>query len=260
MLSYTIFSAVGLTAPKSTGLLEPPGPIFHDTSEEQKRAQAYIAAGYVPFGHHLQKAIDKNHQRETENVCDLNALQKLYLNQQFDKESSLEDEETFPYFFDEEDPSFLDSGPALPDLITDLGNTKREKRDYTGRLNHIIKLRKKDKVYTEGRIQSSHVAALCSDQEESYQTVPPNFMSKIDPKLAIGKMATSVHGGGVGPNDRSGGNGSHTGSVPSTAQTPGGSGGPLSHLKISDLIHPSLNDPLKSQQQVTFRLVKTGRS
>jgi hypothetical protein len=30
-------------------------------------------------------------------------------------------------------------------------------------------------------------------------------------------------------------------------------------VSIRDLIHPNLNDPLKSQQQVTFKLVKTGK-
>jgi len=29
-------------------------------------------------------------------------------------------------------------------------------------------------------------------------------------------------------------------------------------VSIRDLIHPSLNEPLKNQQQVTFKLVKTG--
>ena len=34
--------------------------------------------------------------------------------------------------------------------------------------------------------------------------------------------------------------------------------GPGMRVSIRDLIHPNLNEPLKSQQQVTFKLVKTG--
>jgi len=38
-----------------------------------------------------------------------------------------------------------------------------------------------------------------------------------------------------------------------------GIGGGL-RVSIRDLIHPSLNESLKGQQQVTFKLVKTGKS
>ena len=38
-----------------------------------------------------------------------------------------------------------------------------------------------------------------------------------------------------------------------------GIGGGL-RVSIRDLIHPQLNDSLKNQQQVTFKLVKTGKS
>jgi hypothetical protein len=38
-----------------------------------------------------------------------------------------------------------------------------------------------------------------------------------------------------------------------------GIGGGL-RVSIRDLIHPQLNEPLKNQQQVTFKLVKTGKS
>ena len=34
---------------------------------------------------------------------------------------------------------------------------------------------------------------------------------------------------------------------------------PAKPVPIRDLVHPSLNDPLKNQQQVTFRLIKAGK-
>ena len=46
------------------------------------------------------------------------------------------------------------------------------------------------------------------------------------------------------------------------AEAAGGAGDlpPPPSLKFPDLIHPSQNEPLKSHQQATFRLVKTGKS
>ena len=34
---------------------------------------------------------------------------------------------------------------------------------------------------------------------------------------------------------------------------------PAKPVPIRDLVHPSLNEPLKNQQQVTFRLIKAGK-
>ena len=262
LVTMTFFCS-NAKAALSKNTLETPGPIYHNTSEEQKRAQAYIIAGYVPFGHHFEKAKENNFKSDkSQNVCDLTKLQDLYLNQP-DRDYSLELEEEFPYDFDEQDPYNFDTEPALPDLITDLTAIKREQRDYPGRTERIIRLNKKEKVHTEGRILSETsrtIAALNSENSESYQNIPSNFALKRDPKAAIGKMASSVHVGVVGANERNAGDGSHQGSISSMAQSQGGGSAILhSPFKISDLIHPSLNDPLKHQQQVTFRLVKTGR-
>lgn len=257
----TFFSSDAKAASsKNTGILQNPGPIYHDTSEEQKRAQAYIIAGYVPFGHHFEKATENSLKTNSQNVCDPTFnLQDLYLNQP-DSDSLFEFDEEYPYYSDEQDPYLFDTGSALPDLIADLSAIKREKRDYTGRIDHIIRLNKKEKVQTDGRIQSTTLVALTKDQGESSQKIPSVFASKRDPKAAIGKMASSVHVGVVGANDRNAGEGSHQGSLSSMAQSQGGGAILHSSFKISDLIHPSLNDPLKTQQQVTFRLVKTGRA
>ena len=242
----------------TSGPIGQSSPIYHDTSEEQKRAQAYIIAGYVPFGHHLDQVQQTTFKSDSENICDLPKLQNLYLNQP-ERDSPIYFEEDFADFSDEFDPYNFDTGPALPDLITDLRAIKREKRDYTGRIDHIIKLNKKEKICTEGRVQSASLKAIACGEEQSYQQIPSTFSSfKTDPKNAIGKMASSVP---LGPNDRgSVGDGSQPGSVSSMPQ--GHEGGQIlqqSPYKISDLVHPSLNSPLKNHQQVTFRLVKQGR-
>ena len=228
-------------SPNNTGTLEKPGPIYHDTSEEQKRAQAYIIAGYVPFGHHLEKAKETSFRSNSPEFSDLPNLQDLYLSST-ELDTSLEFEDEFPYYSDEQDPYRFEK-ILLPDLISDLNSIKREKRDYTGRIEHTIKLHKKEKVYTEGRLNPI----------ESYQTESSNFPTKRDPKATIGKMASSIHTGGIGANDKSAADGSQQGSNASMTQSTA-----HSHFKISDLIHPTLNNPLKTQQQVTFRLVKTG--
>ena len=242
----------------TSGPLGIPTPIYHDTSEEQQRAQAYIIAGYVPFGHHLEQLEQVQQttiQSASENTY---KLQDLFLNQP-ERYSPIDFEEDFEDFSDEFDPYSFDTGPALPDLITDLKAIKREKRDYTGRIDHIIKLNKKEKICTEGRVQSDSLKAIACGEQQSYQQVPTTFSSfKTDPKNAIGKMASSVP---LGPNDRgSVGDGSQHGSVSSMPQ--GHEGGQIlkpSQYKISDLVHPTLNSPLKNHQQVTFRLVKQGR-
>merc|ERR1711902_386579 len=117
---------------------------------EQKRAQAYIAAGYVPFGLQLDKASENNFQSASEYLPDseLPDLQTLYLNP---PESEFGDEQDFPDLgndFDFPDPYNFNSGPALADLINELRSIKREIRDYTGRIDHIIRLNKKEKIYT----------------------------------------------------------------------------------------------------------------
>ena len=177
-----------------------------------------------------------------------------------------EAEVAFPFYPDEQDPSLLGGDYSeLPDLTIDFSGIEREERQYTGRIDHIIRLRKKVKVQTQGRIQSSTVATLSSfDPSESYQAIPTKFT--LDPKAAKAKMSSSLShavGGVVGAANERGADGSHTGSASSMAQAQSGSAGANAILhqqfKISDLIHPSLNEPLRNQQQVTFRLVKTGR-
>ena len=236
-------------------------PIYHDTTEEQQRAQAYIAAGYVPFGLQLDKAIENHFQSASEYLPDseLPDLQALYLNP---PETDFEFEQEFPDLgndFEFPDPYAFDTGPALGDLINELRSIKREIRDYTGRIDHIIRLNKKDKIYTEGRVQSSTLQAIASGELESNQQLPTKFTKLKDPKKAIGKMASSVP---IGPNGRGpGADGSQHGSISSMPQ--GQEGNQIlehSQYKISDLIHPTLNSPLKNHQQVTFRLVKQGKT
>ena len=235
-------------------------PIYHVTTEEQKRAQAYIAAGYVPFGLQLDKASENNFQSASEYLPDseLPDLQDLYLNP---PESEFGDEQDFPDLgndFDFPDPYNFNSGPALADLINELRSIKREIREYTGRIDHIIRLNKKEKIYTEGRVQSSTLQAIACGELESNQQLPTQFTRLKDPKKAIGKMAASVP---LGPNGRGpGADGSQHGSISSMPQGQEGSQ-ILEHspYKVSDLIHPSLNSPLKNHQQVTFRLVKQGK-
>ena len=240
--------------------MDKPSPIFHVTTEEQKRAHAYIAAGYVPFGHQLDKASENNFQGVSEFLPDseLPDLQNLYLNP---PEVDFGDEEDFSEFgndFDFPDPYNFDSGPALPDLINELRAIKREIRDYTGRIDHIIRLNKKEKIYTEGRVPSSILQSIATGELESNQQLPTQFTKLKDSKKAIGKMAASVP---HGPNSRgSAADGSQHGSQSSMPQ--GQEGAQLlehSPYKISDLIHPSLNTPLKNHQQSTFRLVKQGK-
>ena len=137
--------------------MDQPSPIYHVTTEEQKRAHAYIAAGYVPFGHQLDKASENNFKSASEFLPDseLPDLQNFYLNS---LEADFCDEQDFSEFvndFDFPDPYNFQSGPALPDLINELRTIKREIRDYTGRIDHIIRLNKKEKIYTEGRVPSS---------------------------------------------------------------------------------------------------------
>ena len=249
------------TIRKAFGSLDKTSPIYHDTSEEQKRAHAYVIAGYVPFGYHLEKAKENITLKSgsENNRSEFPYLDDFYLGQtEQGRESSIDFEDEFEDF----DPYNFDTGAALPDLITDLSAITREKREYTGRIDHIIQIKKKQKIYTEGRITSDSLKAIASGEEESYQSIPNKFSTlKGDPKKAIGKMASSAHVGPKGQNDRHPmGEGSHQGSMSSMPQGQEGGQSIQSLYKISDLVHPSLNMPLKNHQQVTFRLVKQGRN
>ena len=257
---FSHFSQVKVAPPRKNTFanLNNTDPIYHDTTEEQKRAFAYIAAGYVPFGQQLDKASEFQSASEFLPDSELPDLQSLYLNAPEDECGYEQDLQDFGNDFDFPDPYDFNSGPSLPDLLNELRSIKREIRDYNGRIDHIIRLNKKEKIYTEGRIKSTTLQAIACGQLESNQQLPTNFTSLKDPKKAIGKMASSVP---LGPNSRgSGADGSQHGSQSSMPQGQDGSQ-ILEHsqYKISDLIHPSLNSPLKNHQQVTFRLVKQGK-
>lgn len=72
---------------------------------------------------------------------------------------------------------------------------------------------------------------------------PPDLRHKKLPKVnAVIPMASSNAGQYDSPSSNGGATGARRPAVP-----------------IRDLIHPSLNEPLKSQQQVTFRLIKAGK-
>ena len=250
-----------------SGVLNNTSPIYHDTSEEQKRAQAYIIAGYVPFGHHLEKVKENITLKSgSENIRDLPNIQDLYLSQQSGGEySNIDFDEDFPDYCDEFDPYSFDSNGlagGLPDLITDLSSITREKRDYPGRVDHTIRLNKKAKIQTEGRVLSATLKGIASGEDESNQSIPSKFSSIKDPKKALGKMATSVNvGGPKGQGDRNltVGDGSQHGSQPPSHEGSQFLQQSSPSYKISDLIDPSLNVPLKHHQQVTFRLVKQGK-
>ena len=250
-----------------SGVLNNTSPIYHDTSEEQKRAQAYIIAGYVPFGHHLEKVKENIASKSgSENIRDLPNIQDLYLSQQSGGEySNIDFDEDFPDYCDEFDPYSFDSNGlagGLPDLITDLSSITREKRDYPGRVDHTIRLNKKAKIQTEGRVLSATLKGIASGEDESNQSIPSKFSSIKDPKKALGKMATSVNvGGPKGQGDRNltVGEGSQHGSQPPSHEGSQFLQQSSPSYKISDLIDPSLNVPLKHHQQVTFRLVKQGK-
>ena len=267
---YQFYSISRQTASKNgtlSGVLNNTSPIYHDTSEEQKRAQAYIIAGYVPFGHHLEKVKENITLKSgSENIRDLPNIQDLYLSQQSGGEySNIDFDEDFPDYCDEFDPYSFDSNGlagGLPDLITDLSSITREKRDYPGRIDHTIRLNKKAKIHTEGRVLSATLKGIASGEDESNQSIPSKFSSIKDPKKALGKMATSVNvGGPKGQGDRNltVGEGSQHGSQPPSHEGSQFLQQSSPSYKISDLIDPSLNVPLKHHQQVTFRLVKQGK-
>lgn len=105
--------------------------------------------------------------------------------------------------------------------------------------------------------QPGNKASSASTQLPFEQLVSPNPPSASAsapgvPQLEIhyeytGRVKTSVRMSLRGAAGGGGGGAAAAGAVPGAVPA------------IRDLVHPNLTDPLRQQQQITFRLVKTGR-